>query len=540
MCCVIGHTLLPDVDAKLLFVLSPSGLLLHNLSFLGLAPHAAAVNSQGTAYILCSGLNTTLLTLAADYSVQASAILPVMLTYPGNLAVDTANQLYVTNSYDNAIYVFNPAGTLIRQITAQLYRPRAVAVDSAGRVYAQNQTILSTVYNLATINADGSLNGSLPATFGSTLFGRSMAIDRDGNLVSLASIGGCTYCVFTFDWASGSVLSSWSVGGLNVGPSGLAINRLTNSIVVAGSNEIVSISAVDGSLQYATLGVFKPMSVVVDSHGVLYAASLTGPTVSFNPSTNTTTLFTGDVMGPTSVAVDPSGASPYLYTAGDGSTGVSVWATNGTVLTVWSLSNTTLYNTQLAVNASGYIYVGFYPTNAIWVLDRAGNIVNKQAQVPSLTSIHGMAVSSNGSVFVSDTLNRTVVQLSADLQLQRIFQLPNSFSTGVYGLALDAAGNLYAANKFGSFGVAVFSTQSQSQQLILCGTIAAGFYYPNSLALDQHGALYVADSYNARVVKFNVTATCSPASHSSASRSNHALHTALFVLTPLVVALVWQ
>jgi streptogramin lyase len=124
------------------------------------------------------------------------------------------------------------------------------------------------------------------------------------------------------------------------------------------------------------------------------------------------------------------------------------------------------------------------------------------AQVPlpigTVTNPYGMAVDTNGTIFVVDHAANSLSKLTASgvLTSQSIFLSGNG---SPYGIAVDGSGNLYVTdnennqvwkespNPDGSYSPSVLPL--------------SGLSSPMGIAVDGNGSVYVADSANNRVVK---------------------------------------
>ena len=156
----------------------------------------------------------------------------------------------------------------------------------------------------------------------------------------------------------------------------------------------------------------------------------------------------------------------------------------------------------------------------------------------SLSSPPAGAIDPQGNLYVAELSNNRVLEydapLTSDRKADRVFGQPD-FShngqnylginaiglAGPVGLALDAHGNLYLADYLDSrvleyddpltsdriadrvFGQPNFSTADANH-----GSLGAGsLYRPAGVALDAQGRLYVADTYNNRVLEYDAPLT---------------------------------
>lgn len=126
-----------------------------------------------------------------------------------------------------------------------------------------------------------------------------------------------------------------------------------------------------------------------------------------------------------------------------------------------------------------------------------------------------IAVTADGDVLISDSLNFRIQRLSADLRLIGEFgnpgNAPGNFSRPK-GIATDSVGNIYVVDAIFD-NVQVFS--KNGELLIAFGSPGKGpgqFWLPNSICIDQDDQIYVSDSYNQRVqvFKYRPAATDAP------------------------------
>ncbi|MGO4885376.1 MAG: SMP-30/gluconolactonase/LRE family protein [Bryobacteraceae bacterium] len=133
------------------------------------------------------------------------------------------------------------------------------------------------------------------------------------------------------------------------------------------------------------------------------------------------------------------------------------WAAN--VVTLVKFNPQTQLNEGLTIDKEGNIYVGFYNTGEIWKLTPSGK--------------HGIFA----------TLDVT-----------------STNGGGLVGLALDDEGSLYVCDGSGNAATnGIWKVDKNGNARMLAATDPAGF--PNGIAIDQAGNLFVTDSYLGEIWK---------------------------------------
>lgn len=123
-----------------------------------------------------------------------------------------------------------------------------------------------------------------------------------------------------------------------------------------------------------------------------------------------------------------------------------------------------------------------------------------------LNNPSGVAIDSQGNVYVSDTFNHRVQKFDSSgnfvMKFGEYGMGDGQFSSNS-GITVDSLGNIYVADssnnriqKFDSTGnfILKFGTK---------GSANGQFSFPNDLAVSSNGDIYVTDSFNSRIQKFN-------------------------------------
>jgi sugar lactone lactonase YvrE len=244
---------------------------------------------------------------------------------------------------------------------------------------------------------------------------------------------------------------------------------------------------------------------------------------------------------PSGVARDASGN---LYVADFGNNTIRKIAPDGTVTTVAGLAGVAgsanglgaaaRFNSPfgIAVDGTGNIFVTDFGNRTIRKISPSGLVSTLAGAVGSTNSVNGigseahfrsprsLAIGTNNNIYVTDTSDETIRQItpngtvttfagssgtqgSADKKgTAASFTLP-------IGIAADAAGNLYVADT-GNHTIRKITVDANVSTLAgLAGDSGADdgtngtarFRSPNSLVVDGHGTVFVADTFNDTIRK---------------------------------------
>jgi sugar lactone lactonase YvrE len=413
---------------------------------------------------------------------------------PDDVAVDSAGNVYVADTVNDVIRKVNVAGVVTTLAgmagqpgsadgagaAAQFDDPGAVAVDLAGNVYVAdtgNSTIrrvtpTGTVSTVAgTAGQAGSGNGTGTAAQFSGPSG--IAVDSEGNIY-VGDTGNDTVRLVTQAGVVTTLAGAAGLDGYLDGTGGAARFKYPMGVAVDGSGNVYV--ADSGNLVIREITPGGAVSTLAGEAGSYGSADGTGSAARFGDS-----LYTG----PTSVAVDGAGN---VYVSDASNNTVREITQEGVVTTLAGYPGQGggsdgpgstarfAYPSGVAASSSGEVYVADSVYNTIRAITPAG-VVSTLAGDTSIGSADGVegnagfflpsavAVDVSGNAYVADSGNNTIRKIT-----------PAGLVTTLAG----SAGQTGDADGIGS---------------------AAWFSYPDGIAVDGGGNVYVADNHNNTIRK---------------------------------------
>jgi trimeric autotransporter adhesin len=329
--------------------------------------------------------------------------------------------------------------------------------------------------------------------------------------------------------------------GIAVDASGdiyIADNFNNRIRMVTRSTGIITTVAGDGTFGYkgdggpaTSAGLFYPLGIAVDASGNIYIA---------DTSNNRIRLVTRSTGIITTVAGD--GTFGYR---GDGGP-----ATSASLHNPWGI----------AVDASGNIYIADIDNHRIRLVTRSTGIITTvagdgtfgyrgdggPATSAGLYYPYGVAVDASGNIYIADTSNNRIrlvtrstgiiTTVAGDGTAGYRGDGGQATSAGLYyprGIAVDASGNIYIADfndnriRLVTRSTGIITTVAGDGTAGYTGdgglATSAGLSFPNSIAVDASGNIYIVDYGNNRIrlVSPEVsTASLAPSSPPSSSPSS--------------------
>lgn len=470
-------------------------------------PQGIAVDSGGNLYVVS---NCTIRKITSSGEVTTLAGVPgssgstdgtgneAKFNYPSGVAVDINGNLYVTDTYNNTIRKITSNGEVTTLAgaagvfgradgtgnAAMFFNPRGVAVDSSGNLYVtdyNNNTIrkITSTGVVTTWAGTAPFPGATDGTGSAARFNYPWGVTVDSSDTVYVADGGNNVIrkitssgeVTTFAGSSGSPGSSDGVGVVArfCAPKGVGIDSSGNVFVADTPNHTIRKITSSGEV-----------TTVAGVAGVYGSTDGTGTNARFNQPTgvaldNSGNVYVADTWNNKIRKITSSGEVTTFAGAGGG------WGSND------GSGSSAKFNqpTGVAVDSDGNVYVADGGNHTIRKVSNAGVVTTFAGLAGSSGSTDGtgnaarfnrptgIAVDKNGNLFVVDTSNFTIRKITG---------------AGVVTTMAGLKGSSGSADGTGS---------------------SARFYFSSGVAVDGSGSLYVADTNNFTIRKITTNGVVS-------------------------------
>jgi len=452
------------------------------------------------------------------------------LNYPRGVAVDSSGNVYVADTNNNRVEEFNSTGAFKKQIGSYgidpdgpgplqapdgtLNNPGGVAVDSSGNVYvADSGNDRVEVFDstgafkkqIGTHGIDPDGTGPLQAPDGTLNNPSGVAIDSLGN-VYVADTDNNR--VEEFDSTGAFVKQIGKFGASPNAPQPLPPPAGIGLAKDSSGNLYIAYSAGNNYEKFNSSGLFVSKVGVFgtdpDGPGPLQA-----PNGAFKTPNGIKTDFLGNVF----VVDSGNNRVEEFSSAGAFIKQIGSYGLDPDGPGPLQAPNGTLNNPAgVTVDISGNVYVTDSANNRVEVFDSTGAFKKQiglfgqdpdgpgplQAPDGTLNTPSGVSVDSSGNVYVVDSGNNRVEVFDSTGAFEK--QIGSSTNlNGPEGISLDSLGNVYVADT-GNNRIAVFDSTGAFVKQI--GT-STSLNTPSGVALDGSGNVFVSDSGNMRIQKFD-------------------------------------
>jgi hypothetical protein len=523
----------------------PTGVTTDSVGNVYVADH----DSHTIRKITPAGVTSTLAGTAGSSGSADGTGTAARFYYPNSVTADSAGNVFVADSYNHTIRKVTPAGvtsTLAGTAgscgstdgtgpIARFCYPRGVAADSAGNVFVADNSnqiirkvtpagVVSTV--AGTAGYFGSTDGTGPAA---RFFGpNAVATDSTGNAyvadTSNHTIRKITPAGVTSTLA-GTAVSEGSIDGTGPAarfnkPTGVATDSAGNVFVADHQNQTIR--------KITPAGV---TSTFAGTAGLAGSADGTGPAARFYyprcvATDSTGNVYVADTSSHTIRMITPAGVTSTFA----GTAGLSGYE-DGT-----GPAARFYFPMGVATDAAGYVYVADRDNHTIRKITPTGGVSTLAGTAGSHGSTdgtglaarfygpNGVATDSTGNVYVADTGNHTVRKITPAGVVSTLAGTAGFFGstdgTGPAarfrspdGVATDSTGNVYVADtgnhtirKITPAGVTTTVAGTAGSGGPTDGTgAAARLNFPDGIATDSVGNVYIADTYNHTVRRAEVS-----------------------------------
>jgi hypothetical protein len=502
-------------------------------------PQGTAVDRVGNVYvtdtyndtvrmITPAGNVTTIAGVAGASGTNDGEGSLALFNSPAGVTVDSVGNLYVADQYNYTIRKITPTGG--EWVVSTISGNNNILTTNSGlsHVGGSNRVVIVGYFGGSADGTNTAAQFNLPqgiAVDGET---NLYVTDTYNNTIRKITPVGTNWVVTTIAGLPGN--GSGAIDGTNGNaqfylPSGIAVDGATNLYVTDADNDTIrEINPVGTNWVTTTIAGLAGFTNYGSTNGIGSAARFNNPlAVAVDSATNLYVADEGNTdirkitpMPPTSNhgflwGVSTFAGSPGRYGTADGA------GTNAEFGNPYGISADNAGNLYVADAGSGLIRK---TTPAAAVSTIAGSVggagsANGVGASARFDQPYGVAVETNGTVYVADTYNYTIRQITSLGAVSTIAGVAGSpgSSDGTnntarfdapFGIAVDNAGNLFVSDSGNRTIRKITPTEVVTTIAGTAGSIgtndgvgaAARFSFPRGMAFDGASNLFVADALN--------------------------------------------
>ena len=451
---------------------------------------------------------------SGNFVASSSASVTLTVTGPSSYS-----QTY-TAAASSGMATFNLSGAALTTPGSYTYTATSTGLTTATatEIVTQTVTLLYTAPTEPAGTASGTQTATIVLSSGFTLGSISVLTEGATGLdFNVASGGTCTvgtaYTVgqtCTVNYTFKPTASGVRTGAIVLFDNNTPTPLVQSTTYLTGTGTGPMTEFYPGTQTTVGSGLTGPEDMAVDGGGNVYIADTYNNRVlkeTLSSGSYTQSTVGSGLSGPYGVAVDGAGN---LYIADSSNDRVLKETLSAGSYTQSIVVGSGLNNPRgAAVDDAGNVYIADTFNNRVLKETLSGGSYTQSIVVGSgLDWPSGVAVDGSGNVFIADTDNLRV--LKETLWGGRYSQ--SNVDVSLYfpeGVAVDGNGNVYVANNGNPYGnyasVSMYVPSSNGLRYGLYSTVGSGLDYPDDVAVDGSGNVYIADTGNSRVLKVDVS-----------------------------------
>jgi tripartite motif-containing protein 71 len=489
------------------------------------APYSVTIDPSGNMYVGDAWDHV--------YKFDATGNLVLTIGGPGTadgqfsfvqgITLDALGNIYVVDAYNRRIQKFDSSGNFLMKFgelgsaDGQFFTPEDVAVDSLGNIYVADNNYIhkfdSSGNFLLKFGGYGTGDGQLTGASG-------IAIDASGDIyvvggVRVTKFASSTAFIMKFGTDGTGNGQFTGIGDINVDSSGNIYIADTYGQNIqkfdSSGNFLMKFGGIhgggDGEFDY-------PLDMAVDSVGNIYVADKDNGRVQKFDSNGTYlaqwssgVLVDTDPFSPYKVAADSFGN---IFAVDDMNYRILKFASDGSFVTKfgdWVGENALSWPDNVAVDSNNNVYVTDCDYG-VKIYSNSGTFISNFATSTSFDCASAIAFDYTGNVYVADDLGYIEKFDSAGTHLGQIGGPgtgDGQFGSWIEDIAVDTAGNLYVTDT-NNYRIQKFNPSGEFvMKFGVQGNGNGGFGHPAGVAVDAEGGIYVADWNRMDVQRFDAS-----------------------------------